>query len=100
MTFRSRKLLDCAHDAPCLLLLAECGCSRDASVPCHSDLQRHGRGVGHKSSDLFAVPGCPVCHALFTRAHLGRDGYELAWRRAHEQYLTWLWEHVKVEVAK
>ena len=100
MTFRSRKLLDVCHAAPCFLLLSECGCSRDASVPCHSDSQRHGRGIGHKSGDQYAVPGCPPCHALFTRAHLGREGYDQAWLRAHERYLTWLWENGKLEVAK
>ena len=100
MTQRSRKLLDISHGAPCMLMLAECGCSRDASVPCHSDMLRHGRGVGHKSHDWAAVPGCPPCHALFTRAHLGRDGYEETWLRAHERYMTWLWETGKLEVAK
>src|SRR3990167_7538430 len=100
MTFSSRKLLDVCHAAPCFLLLSECGCSRDASVPCHSDSQRHGRGIGHKSGDQYAVPGCPPCHALFTRAHLGREGYDQAWLRAHERYLTWLWETGKLEVAK
>ena len=42
----------------------------------------------------------PPCHALFTRAHLGREGYDQAWLRAHERYLTWLWETGKLEVAK
>ncbi len=96
MTYRNRKLLDVAHEAPCCLLLAECGCSRDPSVPCHSDMQRHGRGAWHKSGDHFAVSGCPVCHTLFTREHLGRDGYEQAWLRAHERYQTWLWETGKI----
>jgi hypothetical protein len=100
MTYRSRALLDIAHDAPCFLLLASEGCSRDASVPCHSDMQRHGRGVGHKSEDHFAVPGCPPCHALFTRANLGREGYDETWLRAHERYQTWLWETVKIKVVR
>lgn len=100
MTHRDRKLLDCAHDAPCFLLLASEGCSRDASVPCHSDLLAHGRGVGHKSHDCLAVPGCPACHALFTRAHLGREGYYEVWRNAFERYQVWLWTEGKIRVAE
>lgn len=99
MTHRDRRLLDLSHEAPCFLQLGVPGCGNHPSVPCHSDMQRHGRGVGHKSADLFAVSGCPACHAAFTRANLGRDGYEWAWQRAHERYLLWLWENNKIKVA-
>ena len=99
MTFRSRKLLDIAHDAPCMLLLLANGCGANASVPCHSDALRHGRGVGHKSHDCYAVPGCPACHAVFTRKHLGRDGYEAAWIAAFERYIVWLFENERLRAA-
>ena len=98
-THRDRKLLDLAHEAPCMLLIATEGCSAHPSVPCHSDLLRHGRGVGHKSHDCLAVPGCPACHALFTRAHLGSPLYEATWHVAMELYLVWLWRNGKVKVA-
>lgn len=98
MTHRDRKLLDLAHDAPCMLRLGVPGCGENRSVPCHSDLLRHGRGVGHKSHDCLAPPGCPVCHAAFTRANLGRDGYEAAWIAAFERYTVWLWENGKVKL--
>lgn len=97
--FRSRKLLDVAHEAPCCLLLGAQGCGNHPSVPCHSDMQRHGRGAGNKSHDVFAVPGCPACHAVFTRSRLGRDGYLLAWLTAIERYLLWLWRNGKLKVA-
>lgn len=100
MTHRNRALLDIAHEAPCFLLLGAKGCGEYPSVPCHSDLQRHGRGVGHKSHDALAVSGCPACHAVFTREHLGRVGYEEAWRMAHERYTVWLWTEGKLRVAK
>ena len=97
---RDRRLLDIAHEAPCMLLLAGVpGCGENKSVPCHSDMQRHGRGVGCKSHDALAVPGCPACHAFFTREHLGRVGYEEAWRLALEHYVLWLWRNKKVRVA-
>jgi hypothetical protein len=99
MTYRNRKLLDVAHQAPCMLRLGVPGCGTNPSVPCHSDALRHGRGAGHKSSDALAVAGCPACHAAFTRANLGRDGYEWAWMQAMERYTEWLWQSGKVRVA-
>jgi hypothetical protein len=99
MTHRDRKLLDLAHEAPCMLELGALGCGNDLSVPCHSDVLRHGRGVGHKSHDCLAVPGCPACHAVFSRKHLGRPGYDSVWLAAFERYQVWLWENGKVRVA-
>lgn len=98
MTHRDRKLLDVAHEAPCMLRLGVPGCGTVPSVPCHSDMLRHGRGAGHKSHDCLAVPGDPYCHAAFTRANLGREGYEAAWIAAYERYQVWLWEQGKVKV--
>ena len=98
MTYRNRNLLNLSWEAPCFLQIAA-PCGQDKSVPCHSDLLRHGRGVGHKSADCFAVPGCPNCHAIFTREHLGKGGYEEVWIRAMERYLVWLWENGKIKTA-
>lgn len=92
MSYRDRTLLDLAHNAPCFLQLART-CGNYPSVPCHSDMLRHGRGVGHKSKAIFAVAGCPDCHSLFTREKLGRAGYERVWIEAHEKYLAYLWDH-------
>lgn len=99
MTHRNRKLLDICHDAPCMLRLGVPGCGANSSVPCHSDMLRHGRGAGHKSHDAYAVPGCPACHAMFTRKALGREGYEQTWQRAYEEWTLYLWEHDKLKVA-
>jgi len=98
MTFRSRRLLDIAHEAPCMLRLGVPGCGAFASVPCHSDMLRPGRGMSSKSGDQFAVAGCPACHEVFTRRNLGREGYDEAWRQADERYRTWLWESGKIAV--
>jgi len=96
---RDRKLLDLAHGAPCMLRLGVPGCGEHPSVPCHSDMLAHGRGVGHKSHDVLAVAGCPACHEAFTRKRLGKDGYALAWGAAMARYLVWLWENGKVRRA-
>lgn len=100
MMHRNRQLLDLAHEAPCMLLLGAKGCGANKSVPCHSDMLEHGRGAGLKSHDCLAVPGCPPCHAVFTREHLGRAGYAEAWAKAIARYLLWLWENGKLRLAK
>lgn len=99
MTYRNRKLLDLCHEAPCFLRLSESGCGNDKSVPCHSDSLADGRGGYHKSHDCLAVPGCPVCHALFTRAHLGRPNYEYHHAKALKRFIVWAWENDKLRVA-
>jgi len=98
MTHRNRALLDLCHEAPCFLLLGHEGCGRDASVPAHSDMIRHGRGKDHKSHDCFAVPGCPVCHEHFKRSELGPDGYHEAWTAAMERWILYLWVSEKIRL--
>ena len=100
MTFRSRKLLDVAHEAPCFLRLRRCVSGVNPSVPAHSNMQRHGRGVGHKSADCFAVPACPACHyELDYGKNMSREEKEQAWELAFERYQLWLWENEKIRVA-
>lgn len=99
MTHRDRKLLDVAHEAPCMLQLGAPGCGNHPSVPCHSDQLGHGRGMGHKSHDCLAVPGCPACHVWFTRANLGREGYAQAHADALIRYTEYLWVRNLVRVA-
>lgn len=97
--YENRRLLDLAHEAPCMLQLGIPGCGNDKSVPCHSDMLEHGKGVGMKSHDYLAVPGCPVCHAGFTREFFGREGYTEVWVKAMTRYLRWLWTERKLKVA-
>lgn len=87
------------HEAPCHLRLAKVGCGVNQSSGCHSDMLRHGRGTGHKSHDCYAVSGCPACHTLFTREHLGREVYEHVWQNALEETVLWLWLNGKIKVA-
>jgi hypothetical protein len=79
------------------MLQLSVNCGRNPSVPCHSDMLRHGRGIGHKSHDCLAIPGCPDCHTEFTRENLG-DGYCDAWMAAMELWLVHMWTHDLVRV--
>lgn len=48
---------------PCYLLLPGIYTHDPATVvPCHSNQQQHGKGMGIKAHDEFTVPGCAACH--------------------------------------
>lgn len=46
-------------------------CGNPNSQAAHSNLAKHGKGRGIKSSDLFVIPLCFKCHAAFDRFELG-----------------------------
>ena len=96
MTVRDRKYLNLAREAPCCLQIA---CDGSQVVACHSDMLEDGRGVGHKSHDCLAVPGCVTCHALFERGNLGREEYSRVHARALKRYLVWAFENRRLMVA-
>ena len=97
--YTNRKLLNVAHLAPCMLRLGMHSCGQYPSVPCHSDRLEDGKGVGLKSHDDLAVPGCPACHYVFTREHLGKEGYADTLLRAQREYWHWLWINNLIKVA-
>lgn len=98
---RDRKLLDIARDAPCMLMIeGVCRSMVNPSVPCHSNLQRHGRGYSFKSHDCFAVPGCNECHyELDSGKNLSREQKENYFMAALERYILWLWQNDRIMVA-
>ena len=46
-------------------------CGNPNSQAAHSNSSKHGKGRGIKSSDLFVIPLCAICHAAFDRFELG-----------------------------
>lgn len=69
-------------------------------MPCHSNQQRHGKGVGLKSHDVFTVPGCLACHReLDFGKNLSREEKQNAFQLAHEQWLVDLFQTERVKVA-
>ena len=88
--YRNRKLLDLAHK---LNTCPECGhYSPEGLEPMHSNMQRHGRGMGHKSADHFHAAGCHECHKKIDSGMLSREEKEAMWLRAFEATLTRYWE--------
>jgi hypothetical protein len=97
MTFRSRTLLNLAHDCPCLAAFAH-DCSEYQGVePAHSDQQIWGRGHGHKSHDFAFAAMCHTAHMMLDTFE--RDVKQTEWLRAHVRTMEWLWTNRKLKVA-
>lgn len=62
---RDSKRLAAIRKLPCIR------CGNPNSQAAHSNSAKHGKGRGIKSSDLFAIPLCAICHAAFDRFELG-----------------------------
>lgn len=100
MTYRNRRLLDVAHDAPCCMRIE--GICQDGlypSVPAHSNQQRHGRGVGHKSADCFVVAACPACHFWLDAGPASRADKQERFLQGLETYWLWMWDNERIKVA-
>ena len=62
---RSPKRLAEIRKLPCVR------CGNPNSQAAHSNSSRDGKGRGIKSSDLFVIPLCAICHAAFDCFELG-----------------------------
>lgn len=92
MNFRSRALLDLAYEFDCLLNI-EGVCTGGTGEPCHANWPEHGKGMGMKAHDCYAVPGCRACHmALDQGSKLSGEQRKDIWLRAFWKYLPMLWE--------
>ena len=61
---RSPKRLAEIRKLPCVR------CGNPHSQAAHSNSAKHGKGRSIKSSDLFVIPLCAICHAAFDRFEL------------------------------
>ena len=100
MSYRNRKLLDCAYSFPCLLRLPCCE-GGDAGEPAHSNQDKHGKGGAMKAHDCYHVPGCRACHRELDQGRtMTRDEKRAVWERAFWEYLPMLWESGLIGVKK
>lgn len=100
MSYRNRKLLDCAYAFPCMLRLPGCE-GGDAGEPAHSNQAKHGKGGAMKAHDCYHVPACRSCHRELDQGRtMTRDEKREAWERAFWEYLPLLWRADKLEVRK
>jgi hypothetical protein len=102
MTYRNRRLLDLAHDCPCMVDEPHACNDFNGCVPAHADWSIFGRGHGHKAHDFAFAAACPPAHALITAKvndDMERERKRMIWLRAHVRTMEWLWENGKLKVA-
>ena len=88
---RDRGWLNFVREHPCMLRIPHvCTGDRNSSVPAHSNHQRHGRGIGSKSHDVFAVPACNECHLWYDSGKAGREEKYDAFQMAIERFWLYL----------
>lgn len=99
MTYRNKKLLQAAKDAPRCF---SCGKYNDGTVVmAHADSQEYGKGMGHKAHDWAVSAICYDCHTIIgDGGSLSREERRIIWRSAHIKTLEWLFESGLVRVAQ
>ena len=102
MSYRNRRLLDLAHEAPCFAQFEHDCSSYLGCEPAHADSQLFGRGHGHKAHDFAYASLCHNAH-LKLSAQVGggmdRDTKFHEWLRAYVATQEWLWTNGKLKVA-
>lgn len=97
--YRNPKLLKLAADCPCCMNPA-CGVPNEGNiVACHSNKQRHGKGMGIKAHDI-TVYICESCHAKLDGRIYGWDMLqkEQVWAETLYQTMLWLFQSGKAKV--
>lgn len=61
MNYRNKKLTQSAKHESCV----SCGANDGTIVWAHSNLSRHGKGMGMKAHDLFGAYLCNNCHQKY-----------------------------------
>ncbi|MDM8356659.1 DUF1364 family protein [Pandoraea communis] len=86
-----KRMLDACRGENCYLRVpGVCPSTAETVVPCHSNEQEHGKGMGVKARDEFTVPGCFACHAWLDQGSAPREKKFSVWRAAYRA-----WEPVR-----
>lgn len=102
MTYRNRRLLNLAHEMPCMVEFTHQCTGYLGCEPMHSDSQLFGRGGWHKSHDFAFAAGCTVAHRMLTAKvndETTREQKFYDWLRAFVKTQEWLWANGKLKVS-
>jgi hypothetical protein len=102
VTYRNRKLLDIAHEMPCLAKFPHDCTEHLGCVPAHSDMQIFGRGIGHKTPDWAFAAMCHNAHREVDpklAPQFDREQRQIEWMLAYVATTNWLFENGKLKVA-
>ena len=97
MSYRNRKLLNLAHDAPCFAGFEHKCEGWQGCDPAHSDSSIFGRGHTHKSHDFAFAAMCHTAHMMLDT--FDRDLKFMEWLRAYVKTQLYLWENGKIKVS-
>ena len=97
MTYRNRKLLDAAKEAP---VCFGCGKANEGDVVmAHANWSEYGKGAGLKANDWAVAAICTMkCHAYVDSSKASKEEKKQFWIAAHVKTLSWLFETGKVVV--
>ena len=73
MNYRNKKLTQSAKHERCV----SCGADDGTIVWAHSNMQRHGKGMGIKAHDLFGAYLCSQCHFKYDNGAWSRQDAEV-----------------------
>ncbi len=89
-----------AEGKPCMMRVpGVCNGRTDTTCWAHSNMSRHGKGVGLKSHDCFGAFACHACHEWYdltsrrTLVCLSASDREEAFMLAFERTLKYLWQN-------
>jgi len=78
-----------------------CGAQDGTVVAAHSNLQEHGKGMGHKAHDGMAAWLCYRCHSQLDQGKdMSKDEKNLYMLRAICRTYVQMWDQQLIEVAR
>ncbi|WP_150721644.1 nuclease domain-containing protein [Pandoraea capi] len=84
---KDKKMLEACRGERCYLIVPGiCLPTAETVVPCHSNEQRHGKGMGVKAHDKYTVPGCAACHAWLDQGRATKEVKFGTWRSAYREW--------------
>jgi hypothetical protein len=91
MQIRSAKYLKAARGRACTLRIpGVCNWNPETTVSAHSNLQRHGKGMGIKAHDIFSCHACSNCHSAIDghlKTDYSKEELQDYWQRGFEETL-------------
>ncbi len=91
MMFRSHKYLAAAKGRACTLKIpGVCNWDASTTVSAHSNLGRHGKGMGIKAHDIFVAHACSNCHGAVDghlKTDYSKEELQHYWQRGFEETL-------------
>lgn len=94
MIYRNKNLKQSAKHESCV----SCGADDGTIVWAHSNMQKHGKGMGIKAHDLFGCYLCHRCHLDFDRTPL--EMFQKVYKQHKSLWFNEMWEKSMIIACK